>query len=287
MTSPTQLPAMPVPSDDEFRAQALRYLPVCVAHCQCPDRWHTLWMGLKTTGLLRGVYLQAPLLRTMLAPYWVPGGHVLIAGAADTGLLEVLSGLYGDRQARYTVVDLCKAPLEMVSEYAAEAGLNVRPALTNLVDLPSDESWDLVFIHYTLSFLDAPARAAFLRRLKAGLSPKGVALCAIRFQDPPASTKDDVDQARTQQWLESSRTQLREAFGSDPTLIHPLLQWLPAYAQSRQERERSMPHVDVMREEFRQAGLEILAASDPMWPTSARTDLSMPSVIKNQIFVLR
>lgn len=286
MTANALMPALPMPSDDEFRAQALRYLPICISRCQCPDHWHTLWMGLKTTGLLRGVYLQAPLLRTLLAPHWVPGGHVLIAGAADTGCLEVLSTLFAGEPARYTVVDLCAAPMDMVAAHAAQAGLDVRTAQANLADLPDGEPWDLVFIHYTLSFLDAPARAAFLRRLKAGLSPRGVAVCALRFQAPPVSADSGVDQARTQLWLASTEAQLRAAFGSDPALIEPLLQGLPAYAQSRQVRERTMPHADVMREEFRQAGLEILEATEPMAPYSTR-DLSVQSVIKSQVFLLR
>lgn len=286
MKSLQSLPEISVPSEDEFRAQSFRYLPLSIAHCECPDRWHILWMGLKATGLLRGVYQQAPLMKTMLAPYWTPGGRVLIAGAADAGSLEVLSRLFEDKQASYTVVDQCKAPLEMVKQYAAQAGLDLDARLVNLTDLPHGQTWDLVFIHYTLSFLDAPMRAGFLRRLKASLSPTGVALCAVRFQDSRTSSKIGSEQAQTEKWLVSSSMQLSNIFGTEPDLIRPLLQWLPAYAQSRQNRERTMPHADVLRQEFQQAGLEILDASEPTASVTTQ-DLSEPTVIKNQIFVIR
>ena len=49
--------ASPASPDDDtsFMQQALRALPVCIAHCGCSDHWHLLWAGLKATGMLRGL----------------------------------------------------------------------------------------------------------------------------------------------------------------------------------------------------------------------------------------
>jgi len=277
-------PALTMPSDEVFFQEALQALPVCIAHCQCADHWHPLWMGLKTTGLLRGVYAQAPMLRDILAPHWVKGGHVMIAGAADTGSLDVLAAMFADASCRFTVVDRCEAPLRLVRQRAAEKGLNVRTVHGDIEDVPVDDPWDLVFIHYTLSFMDAAARARFFRLLKAGLSQQGLAVCAARFQDPPVH-QEGLD---WQAWTQMTRAQLISVFGHYPKLIEPLLQWLPRYAQARYRRESSMPHPDVLIPEFGRAALRVLTASAMMTPHATPTpDLSRRSVIKSQIFLLR
>ena len=96
-----------VPSDDQALVeQALRALPVCIARCTCPDHWHVLWAGLKTIGLVRTVHGQQAFLGTLLPRFVKPAPHVMVAGAADTGSLDVLCAALADPAARYTVLDL-------------------------------------------------------------------------------------------------------------------------------------------------------------------------------------
>ena len=280
-----QAPLIPpsMPSDADFLRESLAALPVCIERCTCPDHWHPLWVGIKSTGLLRGVYAQAPMLQEMLAPYWVKGGQVLVAGAADTGVLDVLASLFPQAQARYTVVDRCDAPLELIRRRAQERSLEVQTVLGDIVDAPGDTRWDLVFIHYTLSFLDAPARAAFFQTVRSRMAPGGVVVCAARFVHPAGSeASQDLGP-----WMEATADGMRKLYGHDPQLLQPLLEWMPAYAESRQARERAMAHVDVLRAEALAAGFQVLHASPMSAPrVTQAADLSPHGTVMSQILLL-
>jgi SAM-dependent methyltransferase len=279
MHANASLPPLSIPTEREFFQEALEALPVCISHCQCPDRWHTVWAGLKATGLLRGVHAQAPFLRETLRPYWVQGGNVLIAGAADTGSLDVLNALYGDTTARYTVVDHCEAPLRLISKRAETRHLQVRTVLADLDAMETAQPWDLVFIHYTLSFMDNAARMQVFRHLKQTLAPNGVIACALRFVAVPAPT-DDAKAAT--EWLAATHNTLRTIYAGNPDLLASLTEWLPVYARARRERERLMPHATIVREELAAAGFKILSEHDnPGQTATGKPDLSRPGTVQS------
>lgn len=280
MTTELPLPPLAMPTEPDFLREALIALPVCIEHCQCPDHWHLLWAGLKASGLLRGVHAQAPMLRQLLQRRWVAGGRILIAGAADAGSLEVLHALYADTGARYTVVDRCPAPLKLVEQRALTLPVAVDTRLSDLDALPAGETWDLVFIHYTLSFMDAATRAAVFRALKARLAPGGVIVCAIRYLEQPAAAVDASAQAR---WQAATEASLKSLFSDHPALLDPLLHGLPAYAASRQQREQHMPHVTVVRDEITAAGLAVEEEhAVTVQAPSARPDLSRAGTVQSR-----
>lgn len=252
--SETAVVTIPVPSDEAFLREALEALPVCIQHCSCPDHWHALWAGLKATGVLRGVHGQATFLRGMLQPYLVPGGQVMIAGAADTGSLEVLHAVIADPAARFCVVDRCEAPLALVRRRAAALGLELETVYAGLDEVRARRSWDLVFIHYTLSFMDPASRRRLLEHLRQDLSGPGVVVCAVRHKQ--AATADDAT-GPAAGWIDTIGRQLRQTYAGRPDLLEPLLAWLPDYAHARQLREDVMPHFDVLREEFGAAGFAL------------------------------
>lgn len=278
------LPQLSIPTDIEFFQEAVEALPVCIAYCQCPDRWHTLWAGLKATGLLRGVHAQAPFLREALKPHWVKGGNILIAGAADTGSLDVLSALYGDTTARYTVVDRCEAPLSLVARRAEARHLHVKTVLADLDAMEAMEPWDLVFIHYTLSFMDHAARMRVFRKLKDTLAPQGVIVCALRYVETPA-TRDDPNAAA--EWLAATAATLRVTYAGHPELLASLIEWLPVYARARMERERLMPHATVVRDELAAAGFKILSEHDnPGQTASGKRDLPRQGAMQSRFLMV-
>jgi Methyltransferase domain len=279
MQTNTSRPPLSIPTEQAFFQEALDALPVCISHCQCPDRWHTVWAGLKATGLLRGVHAQAPFLRETLEPHWVKGGNILIAGAADTGSLDVLNALYGDTTARYTVVDRCEAPLHLIRKHAETRHLHVRTVLADLDALETSQPWDLVFIHYTLSFMDHAARMQVFRHLRQTLAPNGVIACALRFVAVPAAT-DDARAA--DEWLTATLNTLGTIYAGHPDLHASLTEWLPVYARARRERERVMPHATVVREELAAAGFRILSEhSNPGQTAASKPDLSRPGSVQS------
>ncbi|MDO8419068.1 MAG: class I SAM-dependent methyltransferase [Rubrivivax sp.] len=252
--SETAVDTIPVPTDEAFLREALEALPVCIEHCGCPDHWHALWAGLKATGVLRGVHAQATFLRGMLKPYLVPGGRVMIAGAADTGSLEVLNAVIADPAARFCVVDRCEAPLELVRRRAATLGLELETVYAGLDEVRAGQPWDLVFIHYTLSFMDPASRRRMLEHLRQDLSGQGAVVCAVRHKQAGLAGGAAGPAGG---WIDSIGRQLRQTYAGRPELLEPLLAWLPDYAHARQRREDAMPHFDVLRDEFADAGFAL------------------------------
>ncbi len=271
---------------DAYLADALRALPVCIAHCSCPDRWHTLWAGIKAVGALRGLHAQTDFLRGLLRPHVGPGAQVLIGGAADTGSLEVLNAVLADPSARYCLADVCPAPLHLVQARATELGLQLQAEHVSLDEVRARQPWDLVFIHYTLSFMDAAARQRMAQHLREDLAPGGVVVCAVRHIQPdPASDNHSRTQA-LQARVASLGHQLGQTFANEPALREPLLHSLPAYAQARQAREAITPHFDTVAAEFNAAGFELLQChQNPGDPVRPATDVSAPGTVTTWVAV--
>ncbi len=273
-----------VPSDDQALVeQALRALPVCIARCTCPDHWHVLWAGLKTIGLVRTVHGQQAFLGTLLPRFVKPAPHVMVAGAADTGSLEVLCAALADPAARYTVLDLCEAPLQLVRDRAAERSLSLQTARMALDEARTAQPWDLVFIHYTMGFLSAAQRLRFMQRMHEGLAPGGTVVCAVRQKQPPATSPADLpasQQRRADDWAREIEPRFEQVCAGRPELLSHLRQGLPAYALSRMQREDSMPTARTVTDEFTSAGFRLLEEHhNPGQVAFSARDLSPPGSI--------
>ena len=205
-TSQASASTLDTAAADAFLREALHALPVCFDHCECGDHWHAVWAGLKATGMQRTLHSQTDFLTTLLKPYTVPGGLVMIAGAADTGSLEVLHTAIADVGQRYCVIDRCEAPLQLVRQRAAELAMSLHAQHGTLETVRATQPWDMVFIHYTLSFMDRAARLQFIHHLRQDLAPRGVVVCAVRQTQPDAHSTPAEQLAR---WTQTSAARLR------------------------------------------------------------------------------
>ena len=241
--------------DSAFLREALHALPLCIEHCECPDHWHTLWAGLKAAGVRRSLHDQGGFLTALLAPYRKAMGRVMIAGAADTGSLDVLhaalDGAQGELQTRYVVVDRCEAPLRLVRDRAQELGLDLRTQHQMLETVRATEPWDMVFIHYTLGFMSTPARQQFLRHLRQDMASTGVVVCAVRDHETLGASESADELARSMQRMTQ---QLTQTFADHPELFEELMRWLPDYAASRHQRQSQAPDLAQSMAEFDGAG---------------------------------
>lgn len=257
MTTSTHETKLEAGRVDAFLREALHALPLCIAHCECPDHWHTLWAGLKATGARRSLHDQGGFLTALLAPHRKVRGRVMIAGAADTGSLEVLHAALDDAHTRYQVIDRCEAPLRLVRERACELGLDLRAQHELLEAVRASEPWDMVFIHYTLGFMSKRARQQFLRHLRQDLARTGVVVCAVREHAAPGTSEVADELARS---LQRMAQQLTQTFGDHPALLEELMRRLPNYAASRQQRQSQAGDFAQLMAEFDEAGFTVLEA---------------------------
>lgn len=202
-----------IPTDEEFRAESERFLPICAAHCTCPNGWHFVWSAFKASGRRRSIYFQQPLLARLLTRVLPVTRKILIAGAADAGILSVLGSIFG-ADAEYVAIDVCAAPLEALRDYAAREGLSLRCQQVALQDFAPQETFDLVFMHNTLCFLPPQDAAEVLRTLRRAIRPGGWMACGMRYERHVRGLRG-TDPA---QFSAMTRAMIRATFADRPDL---------------------------------------------------------------------
>jgi SAM-dependent methyltransferase len=146
-----------------------------VAQESCVDcrEYHSLWgferlSGVKNNGFKTEGDLLNPLLRAL--PH---KGKVLIAGAADAGLLAFVVQSIHDLQPRITVADRCGTPLAVCKRYADQCGLSIDTELVDLNKTALAAQYDLIFAHNVLLVQTPELHGVFLSNVGKSLSAGG------------------------------------------------------------------------------------------------------------------
>lgn len=104
---------------------------------------------------------------------------VLIAGAADTGLLAVVARAASSSPG-IVVLDRCETPLELCRRFAHRWSLPVETLHLDLMALDIGPIFDVVVAHSLLQFIPADHRVAVLSNLRRSLRPDGRLLIVFR-----------------------------------------------------------------------------------------------------------
>ena len=176
---------------EEEARQAFELVQVYCGDCR---DYHLARSYLKASGWERGPGRDRNLFAPMLRRFASPGVRVLVAGAADTGLLDFAVSAIGDLRPDFTVADRCKTPLALCERYAAAEAFAVR---TVEADLARDHvgTFDLIIGHLVLGFVPPAGRIDFLRHLGTMLAPSGtLVLGAGKPRSGPRSTPMTLDE---------------------------------------------------------------------------------------------
>lgn len=152
--------------------------------------YHGVWPWLRLAGLKQGLERDRPVLLPAVAAALAAGRRrVLVAGAADAGLAELVLAAGGD--PALTVVDRCATPLRLTE--IAVAGLD-RQVTTRVADLTRDRlpPADLIVAHSVLGHIAPAARPAALGHLRDALDGGGELLLVFRLAGPPGSTEPSL-----------------------------------------------------------------------------------------------
>lgn len=213
-----------IPTDREFFAESERFLPICAAHCNCRDGWHFVWSAFKASGWRRSIYFQQPLLAKLLAPALPGVRKILIAGAADAGVLSVLHSVFGPG-VDYTAIDLCAAPLHTMRDYASLRGLSLSCVQVALQDFEPDDTFDLVFMHNTLCYLPPLKVVDVLRSLRHALQPGGRVVCGMRYERHALGMRA----ISTVQFAATTRAMIATTYANRPDLVDLIYPHIGAY----------------------------------------------------------
>ena len=192
-----------------------------------------MWSGFKASGRRRSIYYQQPLLKKMLAPMGPSIRSVLIAGAADAGILAVLDTILGSN-VRYVALDICNAPAVEMKWYANLRGLTIDCKKIPLENFVPQEKFDLIFISNTFIFLQPDVVDQALRQLQCGMRPDSWMVCGMRYEQKVQENAPATPEASAKEF----RSMISKTYASRPDLLALVEPHIDPYFASTQNEQR-------------------------------------------------
>ena len=212
---------------------------LAVRFCAGCQNYHFLWPYLRLIGSPGSASEGRSFFETMLGgSAGTSRQRVLIAGAADSGLLSLVARATHGHQTDLVVLDRCNTPLELCRRFSAVWSLGAETVQLNLDDLSFDEIFDAIIVHSTLELVSPDSRQAVLTRLRRALRPDGRLI--LRFR-----TRDFVERNQLLRYIETVPSHLidylKRSKISLPEPIDTFRRRIEAYAVERHEREALGP----------------------------------------------
>ena len=249
-------PRTPDPWSEDLLWQARRGMALGPVYCACPGRYHWLYGAMRASGVVASLKSEETRLGSLLTPRLSGRSRIMIGGSADPGLFCAVGRISGSPAADITIVDRCAAPLALIREFAQTRGLRCRTLQSDLQALDGHEQWDLVFLHYTLNFVEPRLRGQFFETLAATLAPGGVLVCAAMTGEP--ITRDQQSDLATA-FVARARQALARTALADEAETAEFGQLLEVYSADTTAMRLIWPAPEEVRALIRDAGLKVLA----------------------------
>jgi SAM-dependent methyltransferase len=196
---------------------------------------HALWPYIRLSRSSTGVEVEGSQLTQVLRRSIADGRRdVLIAGAADTGLLALVARAGADYRVDIVVLDICETPLELCRRFAKQWSIPIETLRQDLRELNVRQQFDLVLVHGTLHFIDENGRLTAVRRMRDSLRPGGRLVLLFNTSKAPALKADDNVHA---EYATAVLSELKRQHVSLPDSEAVLCDRLAAHSRRRQLRE--------------------------------------------------
>ena len=160
--------------DEDLPLLAAESFELSKSLCRTCGQVHALWPYIRLARASTGVEPPSSYLQSLLTALIADGRRrLLVAGAADTGLLALVTRVDAGRNADIVVLDRCETPLALCRRWAARVPHPIVTLHQDLRDLNEAQLFDLVLVHGTLHFIAAPERPDVLAWLRRSLAPGG------------------------------------------------------------------------------------------------------------------
>ena len=166
--------------------EALAEYEFRIAQTSCVDcnEYHALFSYGRLAGVNYGLAPDAEIAATALNKVSPPNARILIAGAADAGMLAFTARATLDRTPIITVVDRCATPLAVCRHYAKTHHLRVSTLQADLNKTSIAGPYDVAFTHNVLLFVPEGRRVTFLTNLGRSLGKGGTLVLINRPRHP-------------------------------------------------------------------------------------------------------
>jgi SAM-dependent methyltransferase len=200
----------------------------------CRDM-HALWPYIRLARASTGIEDRQSVLDAQLNRLLAGGArNVLIAGAADTGLLALVARVGAHLGAHITVLDICDTPLAMCRRFAKNSALQIGTMREDLMNFEMKPQFDIVLVHGTLAFLPADHRTDVLSRIRRSIRPGGVLVLLFNSSPPIAANLLQQSRCGYANWVVDELERLNIPL---PDARETLRARLHAHAQRREARE--------------------------------------------------
>lgn len=236
--------------------QARRGLELGRVLCTCDGCYHAMWGALRAAGVSNSLKAEEPLLASLISPFIRDDLRVMIGGSADPGVLCAIGRIHAPKIPAITVIDKCRAPLELIAEFSTGKGLDCRTLNRDLLDLNGSEQWDHIVLHYTSDFVDPRMRERLFQSLARALAPGGILVCASKTG---TRVGGDRSAGLLSTFLGYSARLLKESPLADLTESPEFEKIWYAYAEGVTVRRLGLATSEETRELLRSAGFRVLS----------------------------
>lgn len=142
--------------------------------CESCRDLHALWPYIRLSRSSTGIEGQGSPVANVLRRL-ISGGRrdVLIAGAADTGLLALVARAAAGQSVNIVVLDICETPLELCRRFAQQWSIPIKTLRRDLREFDDRRQFDVVLVHGTLHFIDEKGRLTAATRIRDSLRLEG------------------------------------------------------------------------------------------------------------------
>ncbi|WP_421761478.1 class I SAM-dependent methyltransferase [Devosia sp.] len=159
-------------------ADAAEDYAYAVANCAGCTDYHATRPYLVLSGERMGAERDKEQFGALASGLFPASGDLLIAGAADAGLLEFALDVLGTRLHQVHVADLCPSPLHASERLAKRRSAPLTTFVRDLTAAAPFGSYDMIIAHLILHFMPPAGRLRYLRLLQQMLKPGGVVIVA-------------------------------------------------------------------------------------------------------------
>jgi SAM-dependent methyltransferase len=173
MENPTTAVEIPYCTEDLAELAATQYR-LADRFCDTCRSYHSLWPYRRISRVIATAEADRTDVEPALAELFQTGRRkVLIAGAADSGLLALTARAGARHGVNITVLDRCLTPLELCGAFSRRWSLSADLLHQDLRTLDREAEFDLVFANSILLFIASEWRHEVLQRLRRALRPDG------------------------------------------------------------------------------------------------------------------
>lgn len=246
--------------DEHLHQMAMDAYALATRRCGACANLHALWPYLRIARIVSGVEGGDSMLTATISEICATGPKdVLIAGAADTGILNLVAKSSGGRAASFVVIDLCDTPLELCRKFANRCNLPLKTKVQDVADIRFRARFDVIIAHSLLQFIPPQNRLRVFSRFAWALKPGGKFIqifnTSRRIQPTIAADYRRHYSDWVMRELEAKNVPL-------PTTREAFCARLVSYAMERENREGVVESEEEVLEVVRSAGFSTISCEN-------------------------